>query len=75
MPKADRKQQQVKFLAERLAILMVYCQSYSGDYLTWMREHLYTGDSGEELRSTADYRTALGAVRNMLRRHNDGCQK
>ena len=70
MPQSKESSQN-KLLADRLAILLVICQSRTGDWDPWFRDGLYDGDVGDEIREWPAYRTAKQIVAHMLRRQND----
>ena len=65
----DTEKNSLKFLAERLAILMVICRvKYSIGWKVWMGEGLYTGDTGDEFRQMPEFKVAMDIVRGMMRR-------
>jgi hypothetical protein len=60
------KDNRVKMMADRLAILLVICNARDGDdWNPWMGEKMYDGDDqlGDHLRKTSDYKTAKEIVR------------
>ncbi|MCH8228103.1 MAG: hypothetical protein IIC63_06790 [Proteobacteria bacterium] len=58
-----------KFLAQRLAILMVICRvRYGVGWSVWMGEGLYTGETGDEFRQMPEFKVAMEIIRGMVRR-------
>lgn len=70
----EKANARIRFLSDRFGILMVVCQSRTGDWNPWMRDDLYDGEGqmGEEIRGWPAYKAAKEVIRNMLRRHDDG---
>lgn len=59
----------VKFLAERMAILMVVCRvKYGVGWDVWRTEGLYIGETGDEFRQMPEFKVAMDIIRGMVRR-------
>ncbi len=61
------------FMADRMAILMVVCQSRTGSWDPWFREAMYEDPEamGDEIRSWPQHKTAMTVIRNMLRKFDN----
>ena len=73
MPKDDKKQQaedRIKFLADRMAILMVDLICREVDYGEFCYEEFYTSVSADVMRESKHYEVALDLVRSMIRKHD-----
>ena len=67
----SRQLEQLRFLTDRMALLMVICKSRTADWNPWFRENLYTGDTAEEMRDWPDYKVAKSIIGHMLRRNDN----
>jgi len=66
---------ELQFLADRMAILLVVCkQRHGGSWVPWFQEDMYEaeGSLGDEIREWPEYQQALNIVRLMLRKYRDG---
>ncbi len=76
MPKQDKKLQladaRIKFLADRLAMLMTELASRDMDFGRFCHDEFYTGQVANFVRGRRTFGVCLDLVRNMLRRHDDG---
>ncbi len=77
MPKQNKKQNdkaRVRFLADRMAILLVICRHrHGGSWEPWFREGTYDeeGSLGDEIRQWPGYKEAIDVVRLMLRKFDN----
>jgi len=76
MPNENKKppQDKLRFLVDRMAILMVVCkQRHGGDWMPWFQDGLYDADDGlgAEVREWPEFKTAMEIIRNMLRRFDN----
>ena len=71
MPKVEKKDQQIKFLADRLAYVMAELVRRDLDYGDFCYDAFYTGKQSDEVRASKEYQTSIEFVRMMLRRQND----
>ncbi len=71
--KLQLAEERVKFLADRMAILMVVCVSRTGSWNPWFTEGMYEDRDGmgDELRSWPQYKSATDVIRNMLRKQDN----
>jgi len=75
MPNADKKQQaedRIKFLADRMALLIVDLVCRDADYGEFCFDEFYTGSNADTMRESQHYKVALDFVREMIRRHDNG---
>lgn len=66
-PQADR----LRFLADRLALLMTELVERDLDYGAFCHDEFYTGKRADEVRDSKAYEVSIDFVRKMLRRHDE----
>jgi hypothetical protein len=74
MPRADKDKERFRFLADRMAILLVIAKMrYGNDWNPFFRDSLYDdeGSLGDEIRSWPEYK----AARMMIRRWVENDEK
>lgn len=75
MPSPEKKLQQaearIKFLADRLARLMVDIVQMQADYGPICFDEFYTDEYADSVRKSKEYEVCLDFVRNMLRRFDE----
>lgn len=69
-PSSDR----LRFLADRMAMLMVELVRRDLDYGRFCHEEYFTDEISDKLRESKEYDTCIDFVRRMLRKH-DAAQK
>jgi hypothetical protein len=76
MPKQGKKKSnrdRVRFLADRMAILLVICKNrHGGSWNPWFREGTYDdeGSLGDEIREWPEYHGGMDVVRLMLEKYD-----
>ena len=73
MPSDNKKQradERIKFMADRMAILMVEIIELDFDYGDLCFNDFYRGERADEMRRTKHYQVGMDFVRQMIRKHD-----
>jgi hypothetical protein len=69
-PKVHPSTERLRFLADRMACLMLELVRRDMDFGTFCHEEFFEGEVADHLRKHKDYDTCLDFVRRMLRKHD-----
>lgn len=69
--KLQRAEERVKFLADRMAMLLVELVRRDMDYGRFCHEEFYTDEGAGYLRQGREYEVSIDFVRNMVRRFDN----
>ena len=74
-PQVAPSTERLRFMADRMALLMQELVRRDFDFGKFCYEEFYVGEVPDHLRKKKDYDTCLDFVRRMLRRHDDEQRK
>lgn len=67
----DERTDQLRFLADRFALLMTELVQRDLDYEPFAFDEFYENEQADEMRQSKHYEVSIDFVRRMLRRHNE----